>query len=258
MRILVTNDDGINAPGLVVAEAIAGALAGSDGEVWTIAPAFEQSGVGHCISYTSPTMIAQLGERRFAAEGTPADCVMAALHHVMPHAPDLVISGVNRGNNAGENALYSGTLGGAMEAALQGLPGIALSAFLGPKNADQPFEAAAAHGTETVRRLWEAWPEGGDGYGLFWNVNFPALPGDDVRGLRVADQGYRGHGRMGMAPSQSPNGRTYLWVTGSAQSEGGSETSDLGMLRAGYIAATPMRADLTDHALLQTMAEKLG
>ena len=106
MRILITNDDGINAPGLEVLHEIATSLAGPEGEVWTVAPAFEQSGVGHCISYTHPTMIAQLGPRRFAAEGSPADCVLAGIHDVLEGAkPDLVLSGVNRGNNSGENVL---------------------------------------------------------------------------------------------------------------------------------------------------------
>ncbi|NCW68599.1 MAG: 5'/3'-nucleotidase SurE, partial [Marivivens sp.] len=146
MRILITNDDGINAPGLKVLHAIAQEVAGPDGEVWTVAPAFEQSGVGHCISYTHPTMIAQLGERRFAAEGSPADCVLAGLYDVMSDKkPDLVLSGVNRGNNAGENVMYSGTIGATIEASLQGVPAIAMSQFFGPANADldQPFEAAA-------------------------------------------------------------------------------------------------------------------
>ncbi|MDH5453414.1 MAG: stationary phase survival protein SurE, partial [Paracoccaceae bacterium] len=120
MRILITNDDGINAPGLAVLAEIANEIAGPGGEVWTVAPAFEQSGVGHCISYTHPMMIAKLGERRYAAEGSPADCVLAGLYDVMQDArPDLILSGVNRGNNAAENVLYSGTIGGALEAALQ-------------------------------------------------------------------------------------------------------------------------------------------
>ena len=120
MRILITNDDGINAPGLEVLTEIAVEIAGPEGEVWTVAPAFEQSGVGHCISYTHPMMIMKLAPRRYAAEGSPADCVLAGLFHVMKDArPDLVLSGVNRGNNAAENVLYSGTIGGAMHAALQ-------------------------------------------------------------------------------------------------------------------------------------------
>ena len=179
MRILVTNDDGISAPGLAVLEAIAADLAGSDGEVWTVAPAFEQSGVGHCISYTHPSILSELGPRRFAAEGSPADCVLAALHVVMKdHRPDLVLSGVNRGNNSAENALYSGTLGGAMEGALQGVPAMALSQYFGSENRDldNPFEAARQHGADVVRKLLAAQPANDQPYGLFYNINFPRLP----------------------------------------------------------------------------------
>ena len=100
MRILITNDDGINAPGLKVLHDIATEIAGADGEVWTVAPALEQSGVGHCISYTHPTLIAKLDERRYAVEGSPADCVLAGISEVIPMTPDLILSGINRGNNA--------------------------------------------------------------------------------------------------------------------------------------------------------------
>ena len=153
MRILITNDDGINAPGLAVLAEIAATLAGPSGQVWTVAPAFEQSGVAHCISYSHPTMVARLDERRYATEGSPADCVLAALCDVMADAPpDLVLSGVNRGNNSGENAMYSGTIGGAIEAALQGLPAIALSQYLGPRAASlaDPFEGAREHGAAVI------------------------------------------------------------------------------------------------------------
>ena len=183
MRILITNDDGINAPGLRVLESIATEIAGDDGEVWVVAPAFEQSGVGHCISYTHPTMLSQFGPRRFAAEGSPADCVLAGLYQVMKEAPpDLVLSGVNRGNNAAENVLYSGTIGATMEAALQGIPAIALSQFYGPANRalEDQFEAARAHGAALVRNLLDngIWDQAD--YRLFYNVNFPPLAAADV------------------------------------------------------------------------------
>ena len=142
MRILITNDDGINAPGLATLAAIAHEVAGPKGEVWTVAPAVERSGVGHCINYTAPSLLTKVGERRFALEGNPADCVLAALYDVMSDAkPDLVLSGVNRGNNAADNTLYSGTIGAAMEAALQGVPAIALSQFFGAgnRNLADPF-----------------------------------------------------------------------------------------------------------------------
>lgn len=260
MRILITNDDGINAPGLKVLEAIAAEIAGPEGEVWTVAPAFEQSGVAHKISYTHPMMIAELGPRRFAAEGSPADCVLAGLYDVLDGTrPDLVLSGVNRGNNSGENVLYSGTLGGAMEAALQGLPAIALSQYLGPQNADEPlqFDAARAHGVDLVRRLLERGLWDGDDYRLFYNVNFPPLPGTDVRGVRVSPQGYRRDAFFGVEPHMSPSGRKFLWIKGGPQHLPTEPGTDVADNLAGYISVTPMRADLTAHDTVAELKERL-
>ncbi|SDX99942.1 5'/3'-nucleotidase SurE [Citreimonas salinaria] len=258
MRILVTNDDGINAPGLRVLEAIAAELAGEDGTVWTVAPAFEQSGVGHKISYTHPTMIAQMGPRRWAAEGSPADCVLAGVHEMMKDTtPDLVLSGVNRGNNSAENALYSGTLGGAMEGALQGLPAIALSQYYGPGNrqADDPFEAAAVHGAATIRRILAADPPAQEGYRLFYNVNFPPVPAAEVRGVRAVAQGVRPGTGFSVEPHLSPAGRTFLWVRGGDQSIPTAPDTDAAANLDGWISVTPMRADLTCHDALSRMKD---
>jgi len=260
MRILITNDDGINAPGLKVLHAIAEAIAGPEGEVWTVAPAFEQSGVSHAISYTRPMMIAELGAKRFAAEGSPADCVLAGLHDVLKgRPPDLVLSGVNRGNNAGENALYSGTVGGAMEAALQGLPAIALSQFYGPGNIEleNRFEAASAHGADAVRALLDKgiWAE--EDYRVFYNVNFPPLAGSAVRGMRVTAQGYRRETVFGVEPHFSPSGRKFLWIKGGAQHALTLPGSDVQAALDGYISVTPMRADLTAHELVKSLRERL-
>lgn len=256
MRILITNDDGINAPGLKVLTDIANELAGPSGEVWTVAPAFEQSGVGHCISYTHPMMIAELGPRRFAAEGSPADCVLAGLHDVMKDAtPDLVLSGVNRGNNSAENTLYSGTIGGALEAALQGLPAIALSQYYGPRNntLDNPFEAAATHSAELIRKILSASPDQGEDYRLFYNVNFPPVPAADVLGTRIAPQGYRRGTKFSTEPHSSPSGRRFLWIKGGDQHTPTLPGSDAAVNLDGYISVTPMRADLTAHDVLDTM-----
>jgi 5'-nucleotidase len=258
MRILITNDDGINASGLKVLDDIAHSLAGPDGEVWTVAPAFEQSGVAHCISYTHPTMIAQLGERRFAAEGSPADCVLAGLYDVLKDTPpDLVLSGVNRGNNSAENALYSGTLGGALEAALQGLPAIALSQYYGPDNAeiDNPFEAAASHGAEVIRRILAADPGPQTGYRLFYNVNFPPVASADVKGTVAAPQGFRHDTHFSVEATHSPSGRRFLWARGGDQRAATDDGTDANMNLKGYITVTPMRADLTDHAALATLKD---
>jgi len=261
MRILITNDDGINAPGLATLTAIAHAVAGENGEVWTVAPAFEQSGVGHCISYAKPSMISQLSDRRYAVEGSPADCVLAALYDVMADAkPDLILSGVNRGNNAADNTLYSGTIGAIIEGALQGVKGIAMSQFFGPDNRHlaDPFDAAAQHGADTVRALIDNGIWTTDAYKVFYNVNFPPVAGADVKGMKVAAQGFRDNTRFGMEPQTSPNGRRFLWVTGGRQDEPTGAGTDVTANLDGYTSITPMRADLTAHDMLTTLTDRLG
>ncbi|WP_158968436.1 5'/3'-nucleotidase SurE [Chachezhania sediminis] len=256
MRILVTNDDGIAAPGLAVLEEIAAEIAGPKGEVWVVAPAFEQSGVAHKISYTHPMLIAKLGHRRYAAEGAPADCVLAGIHDVMEGLmPDLVLSGVNRGNNSAENALYSGTLGGAMEGALQGLRAIALSQFLGPRifNAPDPFEAARVHGAEVVRRILAHDPEDQVDYRLFYNVNFPPVPAADVQGFRVVPQGFRRDTAFGVEPHLSPSGRRFLWIKGVNQQIRTAPGTDVDANLDGHVSITPMRADLSAHDMIDRL-----
>ena len=260
MRILVTNDDGINAPGLRVLEKIAAEIAGADGEVWTVAPAFEQSGVAHCISYTHPTMLVDIAPRRFAAEGSPADCVLAGLYEVMKDAPpDLVLSGVNRGNNAAENVMYSGTVGGALEAALQGIPAIALSQFYGEANRDleNPYEAAEETGAALIRKLLDdgIWDE--EPYRIFYNVNFPPVPAQGVKGIRVTTQGRREGTNFGVKRHVSPTMRTFLWVTGGAQHTPTAPGTDAAANLEGYISVTPCRADLTAHDAIETLRSRL-
>ncbi len=255
MRILITNDDGISAPGLAVLDAIARQVAGPDGEVWCVAPAFEQSGVGHCISYAHPALVSEFAPRRWAAEGSPADCVLAALHDILPAPPDLVLSGVNRGNNAAQNALYSGTIGAAIEATLQDVRAIALSQFLGPgtRGLDDPFEAAAAWGARTVRAILDAGRWGGPGYATFYSVNFPPCAAASVRGLRAAPQGFRPTTRFGAQAQVSPSGRRFLWITGGPQDERSEDGSDVAACLDGWTAVTPMRCDLTDRAALAAL-----
>lgn len=257
MRILITNDDGINAPGLEALAEIAATLAGPSGQVWTVAPAFEQSGVAHCISYSHPTMVARLDERRYATEGSPADCVLAAICDIMAATPpDLVLSGVNRGNNSGENAMYSGTIGGAMEAALQGLPAIALSQYLGPQTASlaDPFEGARQHGAAVIRRLLDHgdWTSDAD-FRLFYNINFPPVPASAVRGTRVVPQGRRQGTNFRVVPYTAPNGRRFMWAAGGAQNAPARPGTDVAVNMDGFISVTPMRADLTCHVSLREM-----
>ena len=260
MRILITNDDGISAPGLEVLHQIATDLAGPEGEVWTVAPAFEQSGVAHAISYTRPLMVSEISPRRWAAEGTPADCVLAALGHILPGPPDLVLSGVNRGNNAGENAVYSGTLGAAMEAAIHGCRAVALSQFYGPDNRSlpDPFEAARVHGARVIERLlaepdWTA----DTGYTTFYNVNFPPCPADAVAGVAACAQGLRPTSRFGVEAAVAPNGRQFLWVRGGRQDEPSAHGTDVALNLENRVTVTPMRADLTAPEAIDRLTRRL-
>jgi 5'-nucleotidase len=260
MRILITNDDGINAPGLKVLETLAEDLAGPTGEVWIVAPAFEQSGVSHCISYTHPTMISEFGPRRFAAEGSPADCVLAAIYDVMKdNPPDLILSGVNRGNNAAENVLYSGTVGGAMEGALQGFRSIAMSQFYGLRNAKlaNPFAAAAAGGAVLRRLLDDAFWDDED-YRLFYNINFPPVPAEDVKGMRLTRQGMRRGVHHRVEAQDAPTGRRFMWVRAGDQQVRTAEGTDAAANLDDYVSITPLRADLTAHDAFDRLSDRLG
>ncbi len=261
MRILITNDDGITAPGLAVAEAVGAELAGPTGEVWVVAPVFEQSGVGHCVSYIRPMRIEQFEPRRFAVEGSPADCIIAGVCEILRDAPpDLILSGVNRGHNVAEDTVYSGTVGGAMEGALHGLRAIAMSQYYGPgtREALDPFEAARVHGADVCRRLIDAATWRDKPYGVFYNVNFPALPAADVRGLRATVQGHRPGDTFGVQPHIAPNGRKFLWLTHGHDNADTAPGSDARECRDGFITVTPLRADLTAHDVGPALALALG
>jgi 5'-nucleotidase len=262
MRILITNDDGITAPGLKVAEDIALELAGADGEVWVVAPEMEQSGVAHCISYTKPMRLVELGPRRFAVDGSPADCVICGLKHLMQDTPpDLILSGVNRGHNVAEDVVYSGTVGGAMEGALHRTPSIALSQYygVGNVNLDDTFEAARRHGADAVRKVLEmGFGDGTDPYMLFWNINFPPIPGDQVKGVKAATQGRRPGGAFQIRPDVAPNGRTYFWLAhgrGNLESPVGTDAREAS---EGWVTVTPLRADLTATDDLARAQKHLG
>lgn len=258
MRILITNDDGISAPGLEAARDIAVELAGSDGDVWIVAPAFEQSGVSHCVSYVRPMRIEHLGERRYAVEGSPADCVLAALEDIMRDSPpDLILSGVNRGHNVAEDTLYSGTIGGAMEGVLHGYRSIAMSQYYGPASASEidPFEAARKHAPGVIRQLLAGANWSGERYSNFYNLNFPALPAAKVKGVKATFQGHRPGAPFGVKPQTAPNGRRFLWLThgrGNDESEPGSDSLEC---YNGYVTVTPLTADLTDRSQIPTLAD---
>lgn len=249
MRILVTNDDGIMAPGLKVAEEIAQALAGPDGEVWVVAPDNERSGVSHCVSYTKPMRLTQLGERRFSVEGYPADCVILGIHHILKDfQPDLVLSGVNAGHNVAEDTAYSGTVGGAMEGALQGVKAIALSQFYGVSDhaPAERFDPARAYGERAVRMAL-ACPWDRD---VFYNINFPAWKPELSKGFALAEQGRRISGVFDCVEYVSPSKRQFFWLSHRTANSSAAPASDAAMGDAGWVTLTPMRPDLTARDLM--------
>lgn len=255
MDILITNDDGILAPGLEVMHEIAVAVA-NDGRVVTVAPSDEQSGVGHCITYTKPLAVSKLGTDRFAVDGSPADCVIAGVFDVLDgKKPDLILSGVNRGNNAAQNTLYSGTVGATIEAAMHDVPSIALSQFIGPaqKGASDLFEASRKFGAETVNRILQAdiWHE--NGARIFYNVNFPPVLGDGVKGYRITTQGFREGSPFSTKRQTAPNGRDMTWIMGAPQHNSTAEGTDVHANLDGYISITPCHLDITAKDVLPAL-----
>lgn len=261
MQILITNDDGIQAPGLQSLIRIAQQLTSPD-NIWVVAPMVEQSGVAHCLSYTAPMMVHQHAPQTYAIQGYPADCVIAGLRELAQDVTfDLVLSGVNAGNNSGENAAYSGTLGAAMEASLQGHLGIALSQFFGPdnKHLENPFEATEEHAAALIRKIIDA-DQSRDAsarYRAFYNLNFPPVATKDVKGHHIVPQGRRPTGGMQSQAQTSPSGRKYIWIKGAPQHEPGPAQTDVAVNLDGYISVTPMRADFTDYAELDRIARQL-
>ncbi|MEO0620853.1 MAG: 5'/3'-nucleotidase SurE [Pseudomonadota bacterium] len=257
MRILITNDDGITAPGLSVAEDIAAEIGGPDAEIWVIAPETERSGVSHAISYTSPLRITEMGPRRYCIDGFPADCTLAGIHRILADSPpDLILSGVNRGHNVAEDTLYSGTVGGAMEGAFAGIRAIALSQFYrrGPDALDDLWASSRTLGAEAVRRvLAMPCPRG-----IFYNVNFPAVAPDAVKGMTVCPQGLRAEGTFDLVAHTAPNGREYQFYRHRTSNASAPDGTDARMLIEGWVTITPLGTDLTATALLDQARAALG
>lgn len=249
MRILLTNDDGVHAPGLKVLEEIARTL--SD-DIWIVAPSEEQSGAGHSLTLTRPLRIRKHGEKHFSVTGTPTDAVMMAVGHLMKDAkPDLILSGVNRGANLAEDVTYSGTVSAAMEGAISGIKSIALSQVYAREGMGDavPFAAARAWGERVLRPLvaMSASPR------LLFNVNFPAIEPDAVKGVRVTRQGFHDIDRTQIIEGTDPRGYRYYWF-GLGGSNAVPEGSDLAAIADGYVTVTPLHYDLTQDSALAATA----
>ncbi|RTL88584.1 MAG: 5'/3'-nucleotidase SurE [Hyphomicrobiales bacterium] len=250
MRILLTNDDGIHAEGLAVAERIARAI--SD-DIFVIAPEFEQSGVAHSLSLNDPLRLREISPRHFALKGTPTDCVIMGVRKLMlDHPPDLVISGVNSGQNIAEDVTYSGTVAGAIEATILGIPAIALSQvydFFAGRRVVR-WECAEAHGAAVVRRLLAA----GIPRNVLMNVNFPNCAPQDVEGVAITMQGRRSNDLMKIEDRKDGRGNPYHWISFQRGSFTPGPGTDLQAVDDHKISITPLQLDMTDHPTVTRLA----
>jgi 5'-nucleotidase len=245
MRILLTNDDGVHAPGLKILEAIARKL--SD-DIWIVAPSEEQSGAGHSLTLTRPLRIRKHGEKHYSVTGTPTDAVMMAVGHLMKDCrPDLILSGVNRGANLAEDVTYSGTVSAAMEGAISGVRSIALSQVYAKEGMGDtvPFAVAEAWGEKVLRPLIAMPADSFRGGGrMLVNVNFPAVDPAAVKGVRVVRQGFHDVDRTSIIEGKDPRGYRYYWF-GLGSSDAMPEGTDLEAIAEGYVTVTPLHYDLT-------------
>ncbi len=245
MKILLTNDDGINAKGLEILEQIAREI--SD-DVWIVAPHNEQSGAAHSLTINNPLRMDQISEKKFAVRGTPTDCVMLAKKFVISGKIDLVLSGINRGANYAEDITYSGTVAGAMEGTLMGIPSIALSLDYEDRN-KMKWDIPRKYATDIIKKLLAI---GWDKNNLI-NINFPDT--DEVKGVKFVRQGKRkGVENPAVTKHADPKNRPYYWI--GTQSEIVDETlpsSDIMATKAGYISITPISMDLTNYKLMDAL-----
>ena len=250
MRILITNDDGIHAPGLAACEKIARAL--SD-DIWIVAPESDQSGVSHSLSLNDPLRLREVADRHFAVKGTPTDCVIMGARHIMKQMPDLLLAGVNRGRNCAEDVTYSGTVAGAMEGTVLGIPSFALSQAYQVSTRHMPYwETAIKFAPDLVRRVLAT----GMPRDVLLNINFPDCVPEEVAGIAVTVQGKRDQELLRIDARYDGRGNPYFWIAfGRGGIAGAAPGSDLAALNEKRISVTPLRLDLTDEPFMTKLAE---
>jgi 5'-nucleotidase len=251
MRILLTNDDGVAAPGLKVLEALARKF--SD-DVWIVAPADENSGAGHSLTLSKPVRVREHGPKHYSVAGTPTDSVMMAVGVIMKdHKPDLILSGINRGANLGDDVTYSGTVSAAMEGTLAGIRSIALSQVYSKEGMGDsvPFAAAEAWGERVIAPLltMDFAPR------TLININFPPLEPDAVKGIRSVRQGFHDYGRGSIVKGTDPRGYDYYWFGLHGIEHTLGHDTDLEAIDEGFIAVTPLQLDLTHHQSLLALQQ---
>ncbi len=252
MRILLTNDDGIHAEGLVVLERIARTL--SD-DVWVVAPETDQSGYAHSLSISEPLRLRKVADKKFAVRGTPTDCVIMGVKHVLPGAPDLILSGVNSGANVADDITYSGTVAGAMEGTLLGIRSIALSQAYRYDGDDRfvPYETTEALAPALMKKL-VAMPLP---QGVLLNVNFPNCAPGEVAGTVVATQGKMAHA-LWIDQRRDGRGFPYYWLCFGRDIGEARAGTDMHALGNRLVAVTPLHLDLTAHEVRDQLAKALA
>ena len=253
MRILLTNDDGVHAEGLACLQRIAARL--SD-DVWTVAPEVEQSGMSRALTLGAPLRVRRIGDRVWSVSGTPTDCVMLAADLMGGEKPDLVLSGVNRGQNIGEDCSMSGTVAGAVMGMATGVPGIALSQSLSRFHDEvrAHWETAEAHGPGVIARLLElGWPKD-----VVMNVNFPPRPPAEVTQVEVTAQGFHDTFRGHAEKRTDLRGRDYYWMGFTHARQDPAAGTDIHAIQAGRISVTPLHIDMTHRAAMHDLKGKLG
>lgn len=241
MTILVTNDDGYRAEGLrTLAQAVR-----SLGDVRVVAPDREQSGTSHSLTLHNPLRVKDRGEGVQAVDGTPTDCVILAIRTLLDAPPDIVLSGINHGENLGDDVLYSGTVAAAMEATVLGVPGVAISLVGGD-------EHIAAWGPAVARVLERLLPRAIPRDTLL-NINLPPIPPGEAKGVRVTTLGRREYFGS-ITRAADPNGREYFWIGGGESRWSGGPESDFRAIREGYVSVTPLHLDLTNYGLREELA----
>ena len=250
MRILITNDDGVHAEGLEVLERIARTL--SD-DVWIVAPETDQSGLAHSLTLSEPLRLRKVRDKTFALRGTPTDCVIMAIRSLMDPGPDLVLSGVNSGQNVADDVTYSGTVAGAMEGTLLGVRSIAISqAYNWHDGRVVPWDVVETLAPALLEKLTAIDLPAG----TLLNVNFPNCRADEVKGVVVTDQGQMTHG-LSIEERQDGRGFPYFWLKFGRRDFSPEANSDIKAISNGYISVTPLKLDLTNHAVQEQIAAAL-
>ena len=238
MKILLTNDDGLHAPGIAAFEEVTAHF----GDLWVVAPHEERSGASHSLTMNEPLRIHAHDRQRFSCTGTPADCVYLAIHSLLGGMPSLVLSGINKGANLGDDVLYSGTVGAAREAAINELPALAVSLATEGGGGEVHFESAAV----IARQVAEEYVKNPLPPGVFLNLNVPNLPLAEIKGLKVCGLGRRHYDPL-VKERQDPRQKPYYWIGGAPTGSGMTEGTDGWWIARGYASLTPLGLDATQH-----------